>query len=77
MHKKRCRNRPQASIETEARIQSLKKKVDAFFEHLSSDFTAKLNELEKIFVDENTEVVSEAETVDPALRCSTLTVLDE
>ena len=80
-HKKRCRNRPQASIETEARIQSLKKKIDAFFEHLSGDFTTKLNELEKIFVDENckTEVVSEAETVDPALRCSTVfgTVLDE
>ena len=80
-HKKRCRNRPQASIETEARIQSLKKKVDAFFEHLSSDFTAKLNELEKIFDDENskTEVVSEAVTVDHVFSCSTLfgTVLDE
>ena len=80
-HKKRCRNRPQASIETEARIQSLKKKIDVFFEHLSSDFTTKLNELEKIFDDENskTEVVSEAVTVDPVFSCSTLfgTVLDE
>ena len=46
LHKKRCRNN---------KIQKLRKIVNEFFEHLSGDFTHKLHELEKIFIqDSNT-----------------------
>ena len=67
-HKKRCRENSEGSIDTEVRIQNLKKKVDDFFEHLSGDFIIKLNEMEKIFDDKlrsNTEVVSESGNVVP------------
>ena len=67
-HKKRCRENSEGSIDTEVRIQNLKKKVDDFFEHLSGDFIIKLSEMEKIFDDKlrsNTEVVSESGNVVP------------
>ena len=47
-HKKRCRENSEGSIDTEVRIQNLKKKVDDFFEHLSGDFIIKLSEMEKM-----------------------------
>ena len=54
LHKKRCRN-SEGSSEIEAKIQGLRKIVNEFFEHLSGDFTHKLHELEKIFIqDSNT-----------------------
>ena len=52
-HKKRCRNRTDVSLETEARVQDLKKKVNDFLDRLPGNFAEKLDELHAMFQDEN------------------------
>ena len=65
LHKKRCRNNTEASIEIEAKIQRLRKVVNEFFEHLSGDFAHNLNELEKLFVIQDSDTdVYEPENID-------------
>ena len=50
-HKKRCEKKIGDST-NEERLQSLKKIVCHFFEHLSEDFKAKLQDLESVFEEE-------------------------
>ena len=52
-HKRVCKKRPGVSIETEEKIQRLRTKINIFLNQLTDNFTDKLDELDKLFIDTN------------------------
>ena len=63
-HKKVCKKRPGVSVENEEKIQNLRKQVNTFLNQLNEDFSGKLNELDKLFMDTGNEVQMEEEKKD-------------
>ena len=52
-HKKKCKKQPESSVETEEKIKLLRKKVNLFLNRLNGDFSDKLEELDRLFAEED------------------------